>query len=71
MSIKIGDEVFFKNDVEGTGYVVEIITRRNGRKIYKIANKRRDCSPWHIMAQFDHEHMCSVVTCDEYQVEAF
>jgi len=65
--IKVGDKVDFKNDVEGTGYVVEIIKRRYYND-YLIANRRRDCSPWHIMATFSHKHMCNVVLCDEDHV---
>jgi len=71
-NIKVGDKVFFKNDVEGTGQVVEIVQRGRGYYSYKeyvIANMVKDASPWHIMARFNHKHMCNTVTCDEDHVE--
>jgi hypothetical protein len=67
-AIKVGDKVWFKNDIEGIGVVVEVQEERGWsgtHRTYVIANGSQDCSPWHPMAQMDWKHRCTVVYCDE------
>ena len=69
---QVGDKVWFKVDVEGYGQILEVEQCDNGfvkYEAYVIGQVgKRDCSPWHIMAQYDHMHNCNVVYCTQDQV---
>jgi len=64
--IKVGDKVYFKKDVEGSGIVAEIISKKSwdGRTIKNYLVKS-ESEPngyrFHPEANFDHEHFCMVV----------
>jgi hypothetical protein len=62
----MGDEVWFKQDVEGKGTVIEITEKYDrwmGRTVreFVLANKARDCSPWHPMVRYSPVHKCNVI----------
>jgi hypothetical protein len=65
MNIEIGDEVWFKNDVEGQGIVLDII-----RDTFVIgqAGGENSTYPWHRMAQFDYDRNRMVVWVDSDHV---
>lgn len=67
MKIKKGDQVDFKNDVEGNGEVVAI---NNGFMFtdYTIAVTEpgsNNAEPTHPMANFNYKYKCMTVTVDE------
>ncbi|NIQ88794.1 MAG: hypothetical protein GWN93_06800 [Deltaproteobacteria bacterium] len=67
--IKVGSEVWFKNDVEGSGIVARVRTIRGWNGPYKEYDIRSKSEPngyrFHRMARFDSELNAMVVTVDE------
>lgn len=72
---KVGDEVWFKNDVEGRGVVAEVTQRRSWSgeivREYMVKSKSEPNGyPFHRMARFDYELGCMVVDVDDDHIWA-
>ena len=70
---KIGEKVAFEElGFAGSGYVIGILpTQALGTlfNTYVIANRHRDCLPWHIAAEYNqHYNATVVITSRVYQI---
>ena len=68
MEYKVGDKVFFKIDIEGTGYIVDIVNN----DFYVIATdmdeESRLWEQWHPAAKRDVAYNGAVVYASDYDV---
>lgn len=67
--LEVGDKVFFKEDIEGYGYILSVIQRRGymgTTTTFVLGNdpKNPDSYPWHPMARMSTEHLAKVVYTD-------
>ena len=65
---KVGDRVFFKEDIEGSGVVAKVTRERGWNGSYETYLVKSEGEPngypFHPMATFNHELNCMVVYTD-------
>ena len=65
---QIGQKVFFKKDVEGTGYIIDITVNGTYVLATSVDPESRSWEQWHPAAKVEIEYKGAVVFASDYDV---